>query len=155
VRLGQGPVGDVHWPYRDMGERRLGSPSAQERREPSRDQNDGRRLGGSTPAVWGMTGKRSTGQLEGAAGPSSDSQPTPVLSLRKRSKGQDRVEPARRRVSGELYVGPAELESSANLRSKKPKEFLCGVADLLQALLSFLSGFSDQLRVELFDAFHI
>ena len=49
----------------------------------------------STPAVWEMTGKRSTGQLERAAGPSSDFQPTPVSSLRKRSKGQDRVEPAR------------------------------------------------------------
>lgn len=51
-----------------------------------------------------------------------------------------------------------ELEMNGkklSLRSKEPKEFLCGVADLLQALLSFLSGFSDQLRVQLFDAFHI
>ena len=95
---------------------------------------------GSTPAVWEMTGKRSTGQLEGAAGPSSDFQPTPVSSLRKRSKGQDRVEsaqPTRERRAGRAgdIAELAEL-IDALLRALAELRIRVRIASAISVLLS-------------------
>lgn len=88
---------------------------------------------GSTPAVWEMTGKSQPASWKGAAGPSSDFQPTPVSWLRKQSKGQDRVEPARptREHSDVLLVPDGELRTVCrkhNPRGDRAGRKACGRA---------------------------